>query len=123
VASIHEHLLELRNSLIVHDDLDSIEPRILTLFLSVGDFFQIRVSVVVSNMCLAFPNTVSAIEGFRDHVAAYVRGTQSRLDSDLARIRQAALDNPPDARDGGRYEKNYGQAIPVKGPHFQPPIS
>jgi hypothetical protein len=122
VASIHEHLLELRNSLIAHDDLDSIEPRILTLFLGVGDpAFLIPVSVVASNMCLAFPNTVSAIEGFRDHVAACVRGAQSRLESDLARIRQEALDNPSEVRDGGRYEKNFGQATPVKGPHFQPP--
>lgn len=122
VATIHEHLLELRNSLIAHDDLERIEPRILTLFLSIGDpAVRIPTSVVASNMCLAFPNTTSVIEGFRDHVAACVQGTQSKLNSDLARIRQAALDNPSEATDGGRYERNYGSASPIDGSRFQSP--
>jgi hypothetical protein len=124
VATIHEHLLELRNSLIAHDDLDSIEPRVLTLFLSVGDrdlATRIPTSVAASNMCLAFPNTVTAIEGFRDHVAACVGGAKNKLDLDLARIRQAALDNPSEAIDGQRYEKNYGPASPTSGSHYQPP--
>lgn len=123
VGSIHKHLLELRNSVIAHDDLDSIEPRVLTLFLSVGDpATRIPTSVVASNMCLAFPNTISAIEGFRDHVAACVQGAHNKLHSDLARIRQTAMDNPSEALDGCRYEKNYGPVTPVKGSQsHQPP--
>lgn len=122
VASIHKHLLELRNSLIAHDDLESIEPRILTLFLDVGaPAIQIPMVVVASNMCLAFPNSRPAIEAFRDHVAACVRGTQDKLHSDLARIHQAALDNPSDAREGGRYKKNYGPATPTSRSQFQAP--
>jgi len=122
VASIHKHILELRNSLVAHDDLDSIEPRILTLFFGVGEpATPLPMSVVASNMCLAFPNSRPAIEAFRDHVAACVRGTQSKLDADFARIHQAALDNPSDAREGARYEKNYGPASLISGSQLQPP--
>jgi hypothetical protein len=121
VAGIHQHLLELRNSLVAHDHLDSIQPHILTLFLSVeSPATLIPVSVVASNMCLAFPNTVAAIESLRDHVAACAQGAQNKLYSDLARIRQAALDNPSAVRDGSRYEKDYGPATPLSGSRFQP---
>ena len=53
---IHKHLLELRNTLVAHDDFESIEPRIIHLFMSLeGTDFPIPMSIAVSNKCLAYP--------------------------------------------------------------------
>jgi hypothetical protein len=123
VVSTHKHLLELRNRLIAHDDLDSIEPRILSLFMNVGTppIASIPVSIVASNMCLAVPADLSSLENLRDHVAACVRGAHGKLQADLERIHQAALDNPAEAMTGAKYQKDYGQATPVDGTRFRPP--
>lgn len=121
VAGIHEHLLELRNTLVAHDDLESIEPRILTFCMVTATGSRIPVSMAASNMCLAFPNTTTAIGNFRGHIAACVQGVSEKLLADLARIRQAALDDPTHALKSARYENNYGPANPVDGTKFQPP--
>jgi hypothetical protein len=122
-AEIHSHLLELRNTLVAHDDLESIEPRILQFCLSVNPSgFSIPMSIAVSNKCLAYPVDSESVLTLRTHVAACVQGVLNKIHSDLARIRDAVLKHPEQVAEGMRYQKNYGQTrIEKNGSHLQPP--
>lgn len=122
-AELHRHLIELRNTLVAHDDLESIEPRILQMCMAVQPAdFNIPVSIGLSNKCLAYPITPESVVNLRAHVAACVQGALNKVHQDLARVRDAALKYPEQAAEGQRYSKNYGQAkIEEGGTHFQPP--
>lgn len=122
-SEIHTHLLELRNTLVAHDDLESIEPRILQFCVSITESaFSIPVSIAISNKCLAYPADLSSVHKLREHVAACVQGVLDNLNSDLAKVRDAALQHPEQASEGVRYQKNYGQSrIEAGGSQLQPP--
>jgi hypothetical protein len=122
-ATMHEHLLELRNTLIAHDDLESIEPRILSFGPSIAPSgFHVPVSIALSNKCLAYPITPDGVVKLKEHVTACVQGALNKLHLDIAKVRDAALKHPEHAVAGSRYEKNYGQAqIEEGGSHLQPP--
>lgn len=122
-AEMHKHLVELRNTLVAHDDLESIEPRLLQFCLSVtGSTVSIPMSIAVSNKCLSYPADLLSVHKVREHVAACVQGVLNKLNSDLARVRDIALKHPEQAKEGARYQKNYGQArIEEGGSHLQPP--
>lgn len=119
----HTHLLELRNTLVAHDDLESIEPRILQFCFSVNPSgFCIPVSVAVSNKCLAYPVNAESTLKLKMHVEACAQGALNKIYSDLARIRDVALKHPEQAAEGARYKNNYGQArIEETGSQLQPP--
>lgn len=121
--AMHTHLVELRNTLVAHDDLESIEPRVLQFCLSVNSSgFCVPVSVAVSNKCLAYPiNSESALK-LKIHVEACVKGVLNKIYSDLAAIRNMAINDPGQAAEGVRYKKNYGQArVEEAGSQLQPP--
>lgn len=120
---IHSHLVELRNTLVAHDDLESIEPRILQFCMRInGTDFTIPMSVAVSNKCLAYPVDSGSVHKLRVHVAACVQGALDKINSDLAKIRDAALKHPEQANEGVRYKKNYGQTrIEEGGSQLQQP--
>lgn len=122
-AALHSHLIELRNTLVAHDDLESIEPRILSMCISVPPTgFSIPMSIGLSNKCLAYPIAPESTAKLRAHVAACVRGTLNKVHVDLARVRDAALKYPDLAAEGQRYQKDYGQCrIEKDGSHLQPP--
>lgn len=121
--AMHTHLVELRNTLVAHDDLESIEPRILQFFLSVNPSgFCIPVSVAVSNKCLAYPINSESTLKLKTHVEACTKGALNKIHSDLARIRYAALKHPEQAIEGARYKRDYGQTrIEATGSQLQPP--
>lgn len=122
-AGLHRHLIELRNTLVAHDDLESIEPRILQLCMALQPTgFSIPVSIGLSNKCLAYPNTSESVVKIREHVSACVQGALNKVHQDLVRVRDATLKYPEQAAEGQRYSKNYGQVrIEEGGTHFQPP--
>lgn len=122
-SAMHTHILELRNTLIAHDDLESIEPRILQFCLSVNPSgFSIPVSVSLSNKSLAYPIDSESVLKMKKHVAACAQGVLNKIHSDLAKVRDAALKHPEQVAEGARYQKNYGQArIEETGSHLQPP--
>lgn len=122
-AALHQHLIELRNTLVAHDDLESIEPRILQMCMAIQPTgFSIPVSIGLSNKCLSYPIASESVMKLRGHVAACVQGALNKVHQDLARIRDAALKYPEQAAEGQRYSQNYGQArIEIGGTHLQPP--
>ena len=122
-TALHMHLLELRNTLVAHDDLESIEPRILNFGLSIDSSgFHIPVSIALSNKCLAYPITPESTLKLKEHVAACAQGALNKIHLDLAKVRDAALRHPEQAAESARYQKDYGQAkIEEAGSHLQPP--
>lgn len=116
-SKLHEHLLELRNTLIAHDDLESIEPRLLQLCLSVNSSaFKVPVTIAVSNKCVAYPADAADVIQFKLHVESCVRGVLEKLNLDLAKVRESTLKNPNHAEESVKYEKDYGQThISEKG--------
>lgn len=122
-TKVHDHLLELRNTLVAHDDLESIEPRILQFCLSIRPTgYSIPVSIALSNKCFAYPVDAESVLNLRVHIAACVQGVLNKIYLDLARIRDAALQNPEQADEGLRYEKSCGQIqIEKTGTRLQPP--
>lgn len=122
-TEVHEHLLELRNTLVAHDDLESIEPRILQFCMSIGETgFAVPVSVAVSNKCLAFPIDQQVVLKLTSHVAVCTAAVLEKIQSHLAEIRETTLKYPEQARERERYKKNYGPAQPVDADTgYQPP--
>ncbi|MES2672546.1 MAG: hypothetical protein V4673_19285 [Pseudomonadota bacterium] len=122
-AEMHAHLVELRNTLVAHDDLESIEPRLLQFCLSpTGSSFSIPIFIAVSNKCLSYPADLQSAQIMKDHVAACVRGSLDKLHADLARVREIALNHPEQRKENIRYQKDYGQSkVEQGGSHLQPP--
>ena len=107
---IHKHLMELRNTLVAHDDFGSIEPRIIQLFMSLeGTNFPIPMSIAVSNKCLAYPIDLEGVQKLRNHTTACLEGILTKLYDDLAKIREVALAHPDQATEGMLYKKDYGK--------------
>lgn len=121
--TIHTHLVELRNTLVAHDDLESIEPRILQFGFSVDPIgFSVPVSIAISNKCLAYPINPDSVQMLKKHVEACAQGVLNKIHSDLARVRDATLEHPEQATEGTRYKKEYGQAkIENTSSQLQPP--
>jgi hypothetical protein len=119
----HAHLLKIRDTLVAHDDFESIEPKILQCCISLNETnFPIPITIAVSNKCLAFPVDKSSVLILKEHVAACVGGALDKLNSDLARMRETTLAHHDEAEGGVRYKKNYGrQSIEPNGSGLQPP--
>lgn len=122
-AELHQHLIELRNTLVAHDDVESIEPRIIQMCMSMQPTgYSIPVSIGLSNKCLAYPIASESVMKLRKHVAACVQGALNKVYQDLARVRDAALSYPDQAAEGQRYLKDFGQQqIGEGGTHLQTP--
>ncbi len=122
-AEMHNHLVELRNTLVAHDDLESIEPRLLQFCLSPsGSAYSIPMSIAISNKCLSYPADLQSVRKVRGHVASCVEGVLNKLYADLARVRDTALKHPEQTKENVRYQKNYGQSKTEEGgSHIQPP--
>lgn len=96
---MHDHLLNLRHTLIAHDDLTQVPPRIL--FYGVQDPStgnNIPLAAVVSNKCLAYPSEAATTERMRKHVHAALSGAEDTLANDLYTLRQRAISNPEEAQ-------------------------
>ena len=122
-TDVHDHLLELRNTLIAHDDFEQVEPRLLILNINANDTgVRIPMSITVANKCLGYPADISVANKLREHVAAALDGVQRKLYGDLDRLRQAALDHPDQAKSASSYSRHMGQQrVEAGGSHFVPP--
>lgn len=120
---IHNQLLELRNTLVAHDDIESIEPKLLEFCMKIDPIgFNIPVSVALSNKCLAYPVNLENVLSIRKHIVACIHGTLHKLNNDLAEVRNATLKYPEQTSEETKYQNNYGKAkIEAIGSHFTTP--
>jgi hypothetical protein len=114
---VHKHLLVLRHKLVVHDDFEDIEARVLILNISVRPTkFGIPVRIIVANKSIAYPKDTHGASLLRDHAKATLSGIQVKLFNDLGKLRQVALDHPDQADAAISYSANYGsQNIEIGG--------
>lgn len=110
LSNMHRHLMGIRNTLVAHDDIESIEPRVLTQNMTfalpgqtVYPNFLVPVSIAASNKCLAFPVDDAAVKAMRNHGAACVRAALAKLVADITRLREEALRDPAAADAAARF--------------------
>jgi hypothetical protein len=119
---LHDHLLALRDTLIAHDDIREIQPRLLSFVVGSGAVHTPALEVTISNKCLERPAGTENIERLITHVRAAMDGALEKLTSDLGRFRQATIEYPEQAAAAKRFSKHLGQIhIPVEGAHFEIP--
>lgn len=121
---MHKHLLNVRNTLIAHDDFDQIAPRILQMGIAFdgSETNVIPMSTTISNKCLSYPADINAVVEMQSHSQAVLNGISSKLWNDVGLLRQACLANPTDAIKKSKYLKEYGGVeLPVGENHLTPP--
>jgi len=122
-TSTHKHLLEVRDTLVAHDDFDQIEPKLLVSGMTLtGSDLNIPMQVHLSNKCIGYPTDLESVTKMLNHVSCALEGVGQSLQEDIASFRQAAIDHPEQAREGETYSKYLGRhEIPVGGTQLAPP--
>src|SRR5690349_243891 len=64
---LHDHLIEVRNALVAHDDFSYIEPRLLMMTMELSGM-KIPFSITITNKCLGYPAELADAMKMRDHV-------------------------------------------------------
>lgn len=122
VASMHEHLLLVRNKLIAHDDFYEVLPKILTMCMNLEEEgFLIPCSVSISNKIISFPSDSETVELMHNHVRACVEGAHEKLKIDLARLRNMMLENQDLAKESALYFNDYGNVSASEDGSFVKP--
>lgn len=117
---MHTHLLELRNTLVAHDDFEKIEPRILAVGLQLQETdITIPRSICIENKCIAYTADLNSVLKIREHIGASLIGTKKKLTSDVTKFRSISIENPEQAKAAEKYHKNYGKMdIAIGGTTF-----
>lgn len=106
-GEIHKHLLELRNTLIAHDDLVTIEPQIGIGSLEVpGMDLSIPMEMGVVSKALGYPPQSGSAKRICSHVAACKKGASQRLADLFWEIRQESIASPADARAAAKWTRS-----------------
>ncbi len=121
--NIHNHIIEIRNTLIAHDDFEQIEPRILSFGIKPeGLDITIPTSVTIANKCISHLADLGGALRIKEHISNVFRAIQDKLSSDIKRFREISIKRPEQAKEAERHSKNYGKVhIPIGGKHLNPP--
>jgi hypothetical protein len=115
---VHEHLIGIRNTLVAHDDIESIEPKLLTTGATVGDSF-LMATISVSNKCLAYPIEGATMALMLEQARICAAGIDAKLADDLVRVRDECQRDPDTTRAGSKFSQSgeatlsQGQAVAV----------
>lgn len=120
---MHEHLKEVRNTLIAHDDFEQIEPRLLFMGLTLqGTDLLVPTSVIISNKCVSHPSDLEGVQIMKKHVASVLDGFASKLGNDIRVLRSLKIEKPEQAKEMEKYSNSYGQQnIPQEGAQLLEP--
>lgn len=122
-VKMHEHLKEVRNALIAHDDFEYIEPRLLSYGMTLrGTDVHVPVTIMISNKCISHPSDLDGVGKIKEHVASALEGVARKLDDDIKKFRSIKIENPEQAKELQKYSESYGHtAVPEGGTRLQPP--
>ena len=123
-SNVHKHLIDIRNTLIAHDDFNEVLPKILiTNMVMSGTEFSIPMSIIVSNKCVSHPSDLSVAHELKNHVAAAVEGSLAKLNEDIERIRKIAIDEQEQVGSASKYSRTLKEKIniPVGGGRIEHP--
>jgi hypothetical protein len=107
----HEHLLELRDTLVAHDDFDQIGPRLLlATFVPNGTTFSIPTELKFANKCILFPNSTEETEQVYQHTRAVLSAVEEKLMNDLNEYRKKLIGFSPEIlKEVTDYEREIGE--------------
>lgn len=120
---VHEHLKEIRNTLIAHDDFEQVEPRLLFFGIKLpGVDFLVPTKIVVSNKCISHPSDLDGVEIMKKHVVSVLDSVASKIGYDIQVLRSIKIEKPEQAKEMEKYSKSYGQQdIPKEGARLLEP--
>jgi hypothetical protein len=120
---MHEHLKIVRNTLVAHDDFTEMPSHILICGINYpAEDFLIPTSIIASNKCISFPQDINTVKKMQTHSQACCSGVHSKLIEDIEKLRELTLTEPKLAREGHKYQKDYGKTnIGVEKSIIQPP--
>jgi hypothetical protein len=121
VCDIHEQLISLRNTLIAHDDVTQIEPRMLFAWLGIsGSCIKIPTQITIANKCVSYPAARCDLQAITSHVRSAYKKMCELLSADIEQLRHFIISNPG-CLDDAPYTANYGsQEIPAGGKTITP---
>lgn len=102
-AAIHQHLLSIRNTLIAHDDLDAIPPRLLLQGAELNGQFT-PLNVRMSNKSISRPSGRATVEAFKAHASSAVLAMHAHLKSDISKLKDAVAEDPASFFSGSKYQ-------------------
>jgi hypothetical protein len=118
-SDLHEHLVLLRNTLVAHDDVSVIEPRLLFKSIKVAENdVTIPIAMAISNKCLSYPESVEDIQKMKIHVEATLRAVAHFLSDDLKELRAFVIANPHEVPKPSFQENRGAVDVPVEGMDF-----
>lgn len=117
LPEMHAHLLEIRNTLVAHDDFTYIEPRIIMANLNdPRSGAKIPISITVTNKCISYPSEFDDVKKMKGHVAATLTAIRDKLEDDLGRLRRMAIAYPDEAEEARKYARNHDRFdVPADG--------
>ena len=120
---LHKHILNVRDTLIAHDDLDQIEPRVLSHGISMAPSnLNIPVTLAIANKCISHPADLLGAQKLKSHIAATLSGIEKNLFDDLGILRSIIISHPDQASEARKYKRHVGQVdIPADGARLAQP--
>ncbi len=120
---LHEHLKDVRNTLVAHDDFKQIEPRLLVSGITVeGTDYFVPTTVLLANKCISHPSDLGVAIKIREHVASALDGVGRKLVNDVKKLRTIKIQNPKQAKEFEKFSEHLGRfTIPKEGARLQPP--
>jgi hypothetical protein len=120
---LHEHLLDLRNKFVAHDDYNEIDTRLLKFGFRYNNYpVFIPTSIAISNKQISHPADIQTVLGLKEHIAAVLDGVGRKLNDDVGKLRKIIIDNPEEAIESSKYTNDYGSvAINADGTIPPPP--
>jgi hypothetical protein len=107
---IHQHLVNIRHTLIAHDDFTEIEPKLLMFGPELEKGFIAPQLIEISNKCVSSPKEIEMIEILKVHAEATAQAIFSELEKDLNKLRGFHLKYPKDMRRRSSYSKSEGKS-------------
>jgi len=92
-SEIHKHLLEIRDVLVAHDDLDIIEPKFMVHSYKF-DGIEYPMSATITNKCLGYPGDWGMLAKIRSHVQSCFDAMRCRLTEDMHAVIDAHMRDP-----------------------------
>jgi hypothetical protein len=105
-VNVHEHLINIRNTVVAHDDFIDIDPRLLQVGVTTNGLF-IPTTMIMSNKCISFPSEIESLKVILNHVSATKDFIYTKLRADLTLLRQQIIEHPH-TRKKSQYKKEFG---------------
>ncbi len=123
IKKIHDHILNVRNTLVAHDDFEQIEPRVLSLGLTLeGADFMIPTSMSIANKCISHPSDLHGVLQIKEHVTGALNSVGQKLYEDMKKLRSISIEHPEQTKEAEKYTMHYGKGqIHKDGTHLMQP--